>query len=158
MHSSIPEFHIAAHLRTVINEGMTTPSASPSTSSPDLQAVRQASEAWIRCFNAGDVDGCVAGYTAAAVMEATPMGRFEGHAAIDGFWRPFMGSGAGQLEYRDVKLRGIDEHTVELSASWSMNVGRGVITCERWVKQGDGSWRLVYDAFEIQEQYAAAEG
>lgn len=141
-----------------MTKGMTTLIASPSTSSTssaDLQAVRRASEAWIRSFNAGDVDGCIAGYTNEAVMEAAPMGRFEGRAAIDGFWRPFMASGAGQLEYRDVQLRRIDERTVELSASWSMNVGRGVITCERWVKQRDGAWRLVYDAFEIQAQVPA---
>jgi len=61
-----------------------------------------------------------------------------------------MASGAGQLEDHDVQLRRIDERPVELSASWSMNVGRGVITCERWVKQRDGAWRLVYDAFEIE--------
>ena len=85
------------------------------------------------------------------------MGRFEGRQAIDDFWRPFMASGATDLVYRDVKLHVVDAKTVELSASWSMNVGHGIITCERWVEEADGAWRLLFDAFEIQEQYGATK-
>ena len=89
-------------------------------------------------------------------MEVASVGRFEGHAAIDGFWRPFMAQGAGALVYEDVRLRMVDPSTVELSARWSMNVGGGVITCERWVEQPDGRWRLAYDAFEIQRRHDAS--
>ena len=48
----------------------------------------------------------------------------------------------------------IDARSVVLSASWSMNVGRGIITKELWVRQDDQSWLLVEDDFEVQEQYA----
>ena len=122
-----------------------------------MAAVLEASVAWVRSFNDGNTDACVAAYTPGAVMEAKPMGRFEGRQAIDDFWRPFMASGATDLVYRDVKLHVVDAKTVELSASWSMNVGYGIITCERWVEEADGAWRLLFDAFEIQEQYGATK-
>ncbi len=118
-----------------------------------LDEVRLESSRWIGHFNLGDVDACVAGYTPEAEMRATPFGVFHGHAAIDGFWRPFIASGASELEYSDVELRVVDPTTVLLSAKWRMNVGRGVITEERWVKQADGRWRLVFDAFEVQEKF-----
>ncbi|MCH9684335.1 MAG: nuclear transport factor 2 family protein, partial [Deltaproteobacteria bacterium] len=107
---------------------MTNETATTTIDAPALAAVQAASAAWIRSFNAGDTDACVAGYTEDAVMEVASVGRFEGHAAIDGFWRPFMAQGAGALVYEDVRLRMVDPSTVELSARWSMNVGGGVIT------------------------------
>ena len=64
-----------------------------------------------------------------------------------------MASGAGDLKYSDVKLEVIDASTVLLSASWTMNVGRGIITLEKWVLQSDGKWLLAQDDFEIQENY-----
>ncbi|MEM9453220.1 MAG: nuclear transport factor 2 family protein [Myxococcota bacterium] len=132
----------------------TSPSPTPNATHADaLTEVRQASTRWIAAFNAGDVDACVAGYTHDAIMEARPIGRRIGRAEIDGFWRPFIADGAGDLVYRDVHLQAIDATTVELSASWSMNVGAGVITCERWVRQDDGQWRLMFDAFEIQQRF-----
>ena len=86
-------------------------------------------------------------------MQATPMGTFTGKEAIDGFWRPFMASGAGQLVYENIKLEVVDESTVVLSADWRMNVGRGIITKEKWVKQSDGNWLLEQDDFEVLEQF-----
>ena len=41
-----------------------------------------------------------------------------------------------------------------LSADWRMNVGRGVITMEKWVKQSDGNWLLEQDDFEVVEQFS----
>lgn len=64
-----------------------------------------------------------------------------------------MASGAGELKYTDVKLEAVDESTVLLSANWSMNVGRGIITKEKWVLQKDGRWLLQEDDFEIQENF-----
>ena len=118
-----------------------------------VDEVRRESGRWIGHFNRGDVDACVAGYTPEAEMRATPFGVFHGHGAIDGFWRPFIASGASELEYSDVEVRVVDPTTALLSAKWRMNVGRGVITEERWVKQADGRWRLVFDAFEVQEKF-----
>ena len=118
------------------------------------QAVLATSGSWIAGFNRGDVAACVAAYAPDAVMNASPMGRFTGRAEIEGFWRPFLESGAGELVYRDVQLEVIDARSVVLSASWSMNVGRGIITKELWVRQDDQSWLLQEDDFEVQEQYA----
>ena len=117
------------------------------------EEVRVCSQNWIQSFNKGDVDACMAAYKADAIMHAKPMGTFTGVDAIDGFWRPFMASGAGQLEYDDIKIEVINESTVLLSANWRMNVGRGVITMEKWVKQSDGNWLLEQDDFEVLEQF-----
>ena len=115
--------------------------------------VLRASRQWITNFNEGNVDACVAGYLPDAVMEAKPMGTFRGTPEIEGFWRPFISSGATDLEYHEVTLEVIDESTVHLSANWRMNVGHGVITLEKWVRQPNGQWLLAYDAFEVLEQF-----
>ena len=117
------------------------------------EEVRVCSQNWIANFNKGDVTACVAAYNHNAIMHATPLGTFIGKEAIDGFWRPFMASGAGQLIYNNIKLEVVDESTVLLSADWRMNVSRGVITMEKWVKQSGGNWLLEQDDFEVVEQF-----
>jgi ketosteroid isomerase-like protein len=117
------------------------------------QAVLVCSQKWIEAFNKGDADTCIAGYQADAVINAKPLGTFKGTGEIDAFWRPFMASGAGELKYSDVKLEVVDATTVLLSAIWTMNVGRGIITLEKWVLQNEGNWLLVQDDFEIQENF-----
>lgn len=115
--------------------------------------VLTASQNWINSFNQGKTDKCVATYTTHAVMQAKPMGTFVGRDAISEFWTPFIASGATDLEYHDVNIKILDESTALLSANWSMNVGRGIITKEKWVKQGNGSWLLEEDDFEVLEQF-----
>ncbi len=115
--------------------------------------VLTASQQWIANFNKGDVDACVAAYVPNAVMEAKPFGTFTGTQEIDAFWRPFVSSGATGLEYHEVALQIIDELTLHLTANWKMNVGRGVITLEKWEKQSNGQWLLTHDAFEVLEQF-----
>jgi ketosteroid isomerase-like protein len=117
------------------------------------QAVLESSKKWIEAFNKGDADTCIAGYQGDAVINAKPMGTFKGTIEIDGFWRPFMASGAGELKYSDVKLEVVDVSTVLLSANWTMNVGRGIITLEKWELQSDGNWLLAQDDFEVQENF-----
>ena len=117
-----------------------------------IDQVAAASDRWIAMFNQGDTTGCVAAYHPDAVIEAKPVGTFQGHLAIDAFWRPFMAAGAGELVYSRRRYQVQDEHNVLLSAEWSMNVGRGIITKEHWQLEGD-RWILRFDAFEIQEQY-----
>ena len=123
------------------------------TSTTLRNEVFKASQEWIAHFNKGDTDACVEGYLPEAVMEAKPFGTFTGTQEIDDFWRPFMASGATDLAYQDVLVEIIDETTAHLSSRWSMNVGRGVITLEQWVKQSNGSWLLAHDAFEVLEQF-----
>ncbi len=115
--------------------------------------VLAASQQWITGFNNGDVNACVAAYLPNAIIEAKPMGTFTGTQQIDEFWRPFMKSGATDLEYQDITIEVINKTTVHLSANWRMNVGRGIITLEKWVKQPNGQWLLAHDAFEVLEQF-----
>jgi len=51
-------------------------------------------------------------------MHAKPMGRFLSFEAIEGFWKAFMASGPGNLEYSEVKIKPTDDRTVLLSANW----------------------------------------
>lgn len=119
---------------------------------PAEQEVLEVSRQWIASFNQGDVDACVAAYKPDAIINAKPYGSFQGTESIDGFWRPFMEAGAGDVVYSNVQVRAIDDQTVVLSADWSMNVGSGIITLERWEKQPDGKWLLDQDDFEVLKQ------
>lgn len=112
-----------------------------------------ASIAWIRSFNQGDPRACADAYAPNAWMHAQPFGRYEGTEAIYTFWAEFLKTGAGELRYQDVNVHVLDDNRVRLQARWSMNVGRGVISNELWVRQPSGDWKLVEDAFEVQEQY-----
>ena len=116
-------------------------------------AVLSVSQQWIANFNNGDIDACVAGYLPDAVIEAKPMGTFRGRQEIANFWRPFISSGATDLAYQEITLDVINESTVHLSANWRMNVGHGVITLEKWIKQSTGQWLLAHDAFEVLRQF-----
>jgi uncharacterized protein (TIGR02246 family) len=121
-----------------------------------LLEVLTASQRWVEHFNRGAAEACAQGYTDDAVMHASPMGVFQGRTAILEFWRPFIESGATDLVYSHVSLRVEGDDRVRLSAQWTMNVGRGVITNELWMRQPDGSWKLVEDHFEVQEQFEPA--
>ncbi|MBY5992181.1 hypothetical protein [Ferrimonas balearica] len=118
-----------------------------------LIEVLQASQAWIQHFNFGDLDYCVSRYQADATLVAKPLGEFHGRTDIDHFWRPFVASGATDLVYTQIWLKEIDADTVQLGAHWSMNVGRGIITLEEWVRTADGQWSLSRDEFEILERF-----
>lgn len=111
------------------------------------------SKKWVEDFNNRNIKGCVDAYTIDAVVNARPMGTFKGINQIEGFWRPFIETGAGELEYSNVVLAVENDNTVLLKADWKTNVGHGVIIQERWVKQPDGNWLLEYDDFEVLEQY-----
>lgn len=115
--------------------------------------VLERSRQWIKDFNNKNSKGCVEVYTVDAVMNARPMGTFKGISEIEGFWKPFIETGAADLEYSNVELAVENENTVLLRADWKMNIGRGVVIQERWVKQSDGKWLLEFDDFEVQEQY-----
>ena len=111
------------------------------------------SKKWVEDFNNRNIKSCVHAYTIDAIVNAKPMGTFKGIDQIEGFWRPFIETGAGELEYSNVVLAVENDNTVLLKADWKMNVGHGVIIQERWVKQPDGNWLLEYDDFEVLEQY-----
>lgn len=115
--------------------------------------VLKTSAEWIEYFNSGRIKACSESYSENAVMDARPMGRFEGREAIHKFWTGFVNSTkAKDLVYTDIKVDVIDEKSAILSANWSMNVGKGFITKELWVKTGE-NWLLIEDDFTVEEQY-----
>ncbi len=119
--------------------------------------VEETSRRWISSFNAGNVSVCAEGYADHARMRAMPMGEFSGRESIEAFWREFVSStGAADLVYSNVRINVETADRVRLSAEWRMNVGRGIITNELWVRQTDGVFRLEEDDFVVQERFSTA--
>ncbi len=114
--------------------------------------VLDASKNWISNFNQGNTTEISNAYTKDAIMVAKPFGTFEGREAISEFWTPFVQSGATDLTYTNTQVKIINNSKAIISSNWSMNVGKGVITNETWVKE-DGKWKLKEDHFEVQEQF-----
>ncbi len=115
--------------------------------------VLETSKRWIESFNRGDVKACADKYTHAAIMHARPMGSFEGREAIYEFWNNFVSStNANNLVYTDSKVEVIDTNRAILSAQWSMNVGKGFIAKELWIKENN-EWHLFEDDFTVEEQF-----
>ncbi len=115
--------------------------------------VLETSKRWIESFNRSDVKACTDKYTKSAIMHARPMGSFEGREAIYEFWNNFMSStDAGNLIYSNSEIEVIDQNSAILSSQWSMNVGKGFIAKELWVKEGN-EWYLYEDDFTVEEQF-----
>ncbi len=118
---------------------------------PELHEALQASRQWVEWFNNSNVDACADTYTTDAVLNAKPFGTYSGRDAIRAFWKDLIAKGARDLRYSKIKVDQIDTKTVLIAASWSMNIGGGVITQERWVKVGS-RWLLAEDSFEVLYQ------
>ena len=116
------------------------------------EEVLKASQNWITSFNSGDTIKVTNGYTENATMVAKPIGTFNGRKDIGQFWTKFIQSGATNLIYTDTKVKVITNKKAIVSSNWSMNVGKGIITNETWVKI-NGIWELDKDNFEITEQF-----
>lgn len=113
---------------------------------------KQYTQEWIESFNKGDVEACINAYVDDSIMIVKNVGEFKGKAAITAFWNETTKI-ANHIEYINTNVKVIDEKTVHLDSQWKMNIGEGVITLEEWVKQSDGSWKIVQDEFEILKQY-----
>lgn len=115
--------------------------------------VQNASKKWVETFNKGNIRQCSEAYSENAVMDARPMGRYDGRSAIFEFWKEFVNStNAKDLVYTDIEIGVVDEISAILSAKWSMNVGKGLITKELWIKT-EGTWLLSEDDFTVEEQF-----
>lgn len=114
--------------------------------------VLKASQNWIANFNKGDTITVSEAYTKNALMVAKPFGTFKGRKAIEAFWTPFIKSGATDLKYTNTKIKVVTKNKAILSSDWKMNVGKGVITNETWIKTG-GIWKLSEDYFEVKEEF-----
>ncbi|WP_350336094.1 YybH family protein [Coralliovum pocilloporae] len=113
-------------------------------------AVEKASNGWKEAFNAGNAEGCASFYETDATMTAQPFGTFTGREAIQAFWQQIIDGGYADVCYSDIECVQVDDQSVRLSASWTMNKAGGVITNELWVLQADGSMQLRIDEFEAR--------
>lgn len=112
-----------------------------------------ASKNWINCFNKADIQKCSQTYLDNAVMNARPMGRFEGRDEIYAFWNNFIKiTLATDLKYSNIYVELINENLAKLSAQWSMNIGYGFITEELWIKE-HSQWFLLSDDFTVEKQF-----
>ena len=116
------------------------------------EEVLEASKNWISNFNNGNTTEVSNAYTEDAIMVAKPFGTFEGRKAISEFWTPFIKSGASNLKYTNTRVKIVNPTKAIISSDWSMNVGKGVITNETWVKI-NGIWKLQNDHFEVIKQF-----
>lgn len=114
--------------------------------------VLKASENWISNFNKGNTTEIANAYTEDAIMVAKPFGTFEGRKTISKFWIPFVESGATDLKYTNTKVKIVSKTKAIISSDWSMNVGKGIITNETWIKI-NGTWKVKNDHFEVTEQF-----
>ena len=114
--------------------------------------VLKASQQWIANFNKGKTIAVSQAYTKNALMVAKPFGTFKGRQAIEAFWTPFIESGATNLKYTNTQIKVVTENKAILSSDWEMNVGKGIITNETWIKTGD-TWKLSEDYFEVKEEF-----
>ncbi|WP_396271280.1 nuclear transport factor 2 family protein [Ideonella sp.] len=130
---------------------LATPTMPATTHSRALLSALTSSQIWVDAFNRGDLAHCADTYTETALLEAKPFGTFNGREAIRAFWADLLSKGARQLNYEHIKLDQLDARTMILSARWTMNIGGGVISVERW-EEINGRWMLTEDRFEVLTQ------
>ncbi|WP_083700113.1 cysteine hydrolase family protein [Shewanella sp. UCD-KL12] len=119
------------------------------------QSVMQASREWVADFNRGNTQKCIARYFPEAKMQVSPFGRFDGLEAISQFWLGFAESKPGDLVYRNVEIKVLNDKQAILSANWSMNIASGFISKELWTLAQDGQWYLEEDDFSVLTQLEA---
>ena len=118
--------------------------------------VEYSSKNWEKLFNLEAIKGKVNKtykiYDNNAVLQSLPIafGNATGRENIRKYWQSVIDSGAKDLVYANRKIIIVDEKTALLSASWSMNKYKGIITMEKWVKNAS-EWMLVEDNFEATE-------
>lgn len=137
---------ILMFLTSILNTGC-------STANKQLEKeVLKASKSWILNFNAGHTTNITKAYTQDAIMVAKPFGTFKGQKSISEFWTPFIESGATDLVYSNTKIKMIHSNKAIITSDWTMNVGKGIITNETWIKT-NGIWKLKEDHFEVLKQF-----
>lgn len=138
-------------LESTVTTAISTPTTPNTTHSRALLSALISSQIWVDAFNRGDLDHCADTYTETALLEAKPFGTFKGREAIRAFWADLLNKGARNLNYEHIKLDQLDARTMILSARWTMNIGGGVISVERW-EEINGRWMLTEDRFEVLTQ------
>lgn len=124
----------------------------PTASHLVLEAVINASMTWTNGFNAQNSTICGSGYAKEASLNAIPFANLHDKEAIHSFWKKLIADGAKNLTYHNPSFQVLTPKRVQLSSSWSMNIGEGKIYQEKWVKEND-TWLLDYDEFQVLQQY-----
>lgn len=121
-----------------------------------VKEVELTSKKWADAFNSEAVKGkakkIYEAYKNDAILQSLPIefGNATGKDNIRKYWQTVIDSGAKDLIYINRKILVVDESTALLSASWTMNKFKGIITMEKWVKKGS-KWFLAEDNFEATE-------
>lgn len=118
--------------------------------------VLAASRSWATAFNEGDAAGCASAYTAQAKMHVEPLAMVSGTERIAGFWEELISAGYRDVQYLDPQVEVLSEERARLTSPWSMNLARGMIYDELWVREADGVWRLENDHFEIIDRFESS--
>ncbi|MEI8608335.1 nuclear transport factor 2 family protein [Enterovibrio sp. Hal110] len=118
-----------------------------------LEDATAASKQWVEAFNRGDYQYIGDAYTMNSTMIAHPFGDFHGRPAITAFWQQLIQDGADDLVYIEPSYTLVDDKTMFVKSRWTMNIGEGHITLEKWVLEPDGAWRLLLDDFTVEKRY-----
>jgi ketosteroid isomerase-like protein len=113
-------------------------------------AVEAGEKAWLAAFNAGDAAGVAKQYTDAARLMAPNAPIVEGRAAIEGFVKEFVATGA-QLTFELLSVHesadmcaSVGKYVMDFPADAPQDLGKFI---EVWRRQGDGSWLIADDIF-----------
>ena len=118
------------------------------------ESVKQVSQKWIQAFNRGDLQYCANTYQQNAMMGIFGVGTYKSRSQIRSFWSKFVkATKARGLQYQNTIIKVINADRVHLRSDWSMNVGKGVIGLESWVRGKKGEWKLELDQFRITKKY-----
>lgn len=115
-----------------------------------LDLCKEGINAWQKAFNNQDAAGCAAQYTEDCIMEAKPLGVFNGREEILACWQNIIDQGFAHVEYSNIKWEAAEDGGYILTSSWEMNKAFGVVHREHWIVEQDGKARLKSDSFEIQ--------
>jgi len=114
----------------------------------------QASKRWIQAFNAGKLHYCANVYRSNAVMTVFGVGDFKGRKKIAAFWTSFIrATKAGALKYKNTTIKVLHPRRIHLQSDWSMNVGKGTIGLESWVRNSKGQWKIELDQFRVTKRW-----
>ena len=121
--------------------------------------VEAGEKVWLAAFNGGDAAGVAKQYTEKARLMAPNADIVEGRAAIEGFVKEFVATGA-QLTFNLLAVHesadmcaSVGTYVMEFPGDAPQDRGKFI---EVWTRQADGSWLITDDIFNSDLPPAAA--